>query len=102
MLLPPVTDIFESGNFPQAFPSGIIVCDNQVISIFLRVGTKGNKGENAGFLIHLVFNGDMKADSNGSMEPAWLHRQSAFSFPEDLVADGRQHNRVSKVYREPV
>lgn len=33
LLLPPVTEIFEiATNFPQAFPSGIIVCDNQVIS----------------------------------------------------------------------
>lgn len=41
--------------------------------------------KSVGLFIHLLYNGDMKADSNGARLPTWVHRLSAFIFPVDSV-----------------
>lgn len=59
-------------------------------------------GKSVSLVIHLVHNGDMKAERRVARLPAWLDRQSAFVLPGDFMPGGRQNCSGIEAWREPV
>lgn len=55
--------------------------------------------DSVSLLIHLVYNGGMRADRNGAWLPAWLDRHSAFIFTGDFMPGGIQNCTVKARFR---
>lgn len=60
------------------------------------------RGKSVSLVIHLVHNGDMKAERRVARLPAWLDRQSASVLPGDFMPGGRQNCSGIEAWREPV
>ena len=65
------------------------------LCLLLRVAATKNT-EQKSLFIHLVLNGDEKADKNGARLPTWMHCRSGFILLVDFVPGGRQ-NWIVKV-----
>ena len=86
-------EVETDDRLPLAFHSGNK--DNQLALCFLP--TTNNKGQNVSLFIHLVSNGDMKADRK------WCQRFQLFIFLGDFLPGGGQNSTVkSEVHRELV
>lgn len=55
--------------------------------------------QNASFFIHLLYNGDVKADRNGAGLPAGLDGQSGFIFQREFVPGGKKNCILSQSTR---
>lgn len=76
--------------------------DNSIVSVFLKAATTNNTGQNVNLFIHLVYNGEAKADRNGAKSTAWLDPQSGLIFPGGFMPSRRQNCVVkARFYREP-
>lgn len=53
-----------------------------------------NYQQQRSLFIHLVYNGDVKADRESARLPARLDQQSALIFPGDFMSGGRQNSKV--------